>query len=343
MLKVSLSGTGKEIGERRATELRSSIYLLIEHLLYHHNFCPEDCARWAERWKDEAEKNFPDLMEEIKSLGRTLNIDEDIIFAFNFRAWNALILHPSHYLSCYNIGFLDPNEGPILGGVVEDFPPFYILEEVRPAKGYPFYSITLAGTVWSVRGLNSQGLAAGQVSAFPGIVIKKGKFYFGTEDYARGYFLLRNVLQYCKDAKEAIDVFRRYSVIGNFMFADRMGKIAVVEKAGTLTGIHFCKDRFITGGGHYLDRNLVAKLSLKGIIHTPDNMSVRRQQSVSFKAEKNSPSLRLMKKILLAHREEDGRFCNDIVQAATIAIPLKKQFYVAGPFPCQNRFKVFSL
>ncbi|MCM8762032.1 MAG: C45 family peptidase [Candidatus Omnitrophica bacterium] len=341
MLRVFLSGNSKDIGVKRAEELRSTILLVLEHFLYHHTFGPEKCIKWAKRWKKQTEEMFPSLLEEIKFLSKALNIDEEIIFAFNFRAWNALYSHPSH-LACYNIGFFDATEGPLLGGVLEDGPPFYILEEIEPSSGYKHYSVALAGTVWAVRGLNSEGLAVGQVSAFPGMEVRKTDFHFGTEDYARSYFIMRYILQYCKDIKEAIDVFKRYPALGNFMMADNRD-IAVVEKAGNLTGIRFCKDKYIIAGGHYLDSNLVTYLSGKGIIHIPDAMSVRRQQAVSFSVEKERPSLKLMKKILLSHSEEEGRFCNDIIQATTIAIPVKKQFYVAGPFPCHNMFKVLRL
>ena len=342
MLKIFLSGTGEDIGRKRATELKSTILLALEHLLYHHTFGPEKCVEWAKRWKKQTEDEFPSLLEEIKSSGKTLNIDENIIFAFNFRAWNALYSHPSH-LACYNIGFFDEKEGPLLGGVLEDYPPFYILEKIEPSDGYKHYSIGLAGTVWAVRGMNSEGLAVGQVSAFPGMQVRKTDFYFGTEDYARSYFIMRYVLQYCKDIKEAIDIFKKHRATGNFMLADSKGNIAVVEKAGALTGIRFCKEKFIIAGGHYLDNNLVADLAGEGIVHIPDAMSVKRQQAVSFSVEKNKPSLPLMKKILLSHGEEEGRFCNDIIQATTIAIPFKKQFYVAGSFPCKNKFEVLNL
>ena len=104
---------------------------------------------WGRQWQADVAAKFPALMAEITAESKELGLDKDLVFAFNYRSWNAMTRHPSHPLACYNIFFRDKARGPLLGGVVEDNPPFYVLEEIHPRQGIAHFTVALAGTCWT--------------------------------------------------------------------------------------------------------------------------------------------------------------------------------------------------
>ncbi|MCL5674442.1 MAG: C45 family peptidase [Candidatus Omnitrophica bacterium] len=339
MFEIELKGTSEKIGEQRGNLLKPVITIFMEYLMKNSNFGFSECIDWALNWKNKIYESFPELAKEIKSSAKISGIEENLLFAYNFRAWNALCKHPSHP-DCYNIGFSDKNTGPLHGGILEDGIS-YIIEKITPQDGFEHISISLPGTVWCVRGMNERGLTCGQVSAFPGLYTGESDFIFGTQDYARSYFILRHIMQYCENVEEAIRIFKKFSGMGTFMFADKNDKIAVVEKAGELTGVRFCENDYIISGGHYLCKDLLLKLSGKNIYHIPAEGHIKRHYAIFRLVKENATSLKLMKKILTSCKEEEGQFCNDITQCATIGIPKSGQFLVAGHVPCRSEFKSF--
>lgn len=340
-VRIVLKGSPEEIGCQRAKALRSSILLSMEHLMVGHGRETSACVAWGRKWQADVKARFPALMEEIVAGSRELGVEKDLLFAYNYRAWNAATSHPSHPLACYNIFFRDKNRGPLLGGVVEDSPPFYVLEEIHPLQGIPHYTVTLAGTSWAIRGLNAAGLAVGQVSAFPGEYCRAGSTYqWGTQDYSRGYFILRTALQTLSTAREAAAFCRKHDALGTFMFADRKGDAFVVEKAGRLDAVRTCPGNVMVSGGHYSEP-LVRALLREGVLHVPLAGSLLRQQVVLRKARKQAPSLELMRSILAAHDEEEGAFCNYNNQTTTIAMPKSGKLLVSGYLSCKSGFKEY--
>lgn len=341
MLEIELKGSSEKIGEQRGNLLKSIITISMEYLMKNSRFGFSECMDWAVNWQKRVYESFPVLAREIKSSAKVLGIEENLLFAYNFRAWNALSPHPSHP-GCYNIGFLDKNIGALHGGILEDGIS-YIVEKITPNDGFRHISISLPGTVWCVRGMNEKGLTCGQVSAFPGLPTRESDFIFGTQDYARSYFILRHIMQYCENVDEAIKVFKKFSGMGTFMFADKNDKIAVVEKAGELTGIRFCENDYIISGGHYMCKSLLLELFEKNIYHVPDKGHIERDYIISKLVKEKGVSLNLMKKILTSRKEKEGKFCNDLTQCATIGLPKSRQFLVAGHVPCPDEFKLLLL
>ncbi len=338
VVKVVLKGTPAEIGRQRVRELRSTIHLAMDHLMTGHGPDVPACLEWGCRWQPDVQAKFPHLMEEIVAESRELGIGTDLGFAFNYRAWNAVNPHPSHPLACYNILFRDSVRGPLLGGVVEDGYPYYVMEEIHPKGGIPHFAVTLAGTCWAVRGFNAEGLAVGQVSAFPGEYFRADSTYrWGTQDYSRGYFILRTALQTLSTAREASEFCSQHDAMGTFMFADRKGEAFVVEKAGRLGLIRKCEGSVAVSGGHYSEP-LIRSLLDVGVAHAPYPNSLARQQSVFRKTAGRAPDLELMKTMLTSHENGEGWFCIDITQMTTIAIPQAGKFLVAGYVPCTSGF-----
>jgi len=342
-VKIMLKGSPEEIGRQRAKELRSSILFSMQHLMIGHGRETAQCVAWGRKWKADVAKKFPVLMAEIEAESGELGLDGDLVFAYNYRSWNAMTRHSSHPLACYNIFFLDRVRGPLLGGVVEDGPPFYLVEEIRPEKGIAHFSVTLAGTCWTVRGFNAEGLAVGQVSAFPGDYCREGAIYrWGTEDYSRGYYILRTALQTMATAREAAAFCAKHDALGTFMFVDKKGEAIVVEKAGRLTAVRTCKKDVMVSGGHYCE-DLVRELLKEGVVPLPPAASLVRQRAVFRMTAKQKPTLSLMKRILTSHREEEGTFCSDGNQMITIGVPAEGKFLVAGYIPCKSGFTEYTL
>jgi len=344
MYEVRIGGSPKEMGRARARKLRSSILLGMEHWLLEHRdrWGEKERRKWGRRSAKDMESMAPELLDEIAAMAEELGVEEEDLLAFNFRAWNALSPHPSH-MSCYNVAFRDPRRGILLGGVVEDNVPFYVLECVRPRKGYAFCSVNWAGMVWAIRGMNSRGLAVGQVSAFPGQPLRRDlEVPFGTDDYARAYFALRSALQYSATVREAIEVMNSFPCTSNFMFADSRGDFAVLEKVKNHYSIlrSSRRDGLLIGGGHFSDEGLLRTLIGEGFYPATAEASVARARWVEEFVIKNSSrlSLDVMKEMLTSHSPH-GNFCNDFSQAATIGVPEKKEFWVAGYRACRAGFR----
>lgn len=348
MVEVRLSGGPEEIGRQRARELRSAILLALEHFSSGHEgqWGPEEFRAWGRRWQPEIDRDWPWLGAEIRAAAAELAVPEEVLFAFNFRGWNALAPHPSH-MACYNIAWRDAQAGVVMGGVVEDGPPFYILEKVRPSQGLAFLSVTWAGMVWAVRGMNAAGLSVGQVSAFPGIPRhSRTPPGFGTEDYARGYFALRAALQEASSARQAADIVGRFQCMSTFMFADATGDALVLEMAVRHQGLRRSDrpDGLLIGGGHFLTPGVLHALVDDGLNPTcPEGHAARQRWVEEFVGQRaDRLTVETMKELLTDHGGP-APLCNDSTQALTVAVPAQGELWVGGYRACQSGFRRYRL
>ena len=349
MLHVCLSGTPVEIGRQRAEKLESSIRLSMEHLLLAHanEFGVKERRAWGRETAKDFERYFPEYVEETKAAAAALEINEDDMLAYNFRVWNALLPHSSHH--CYNIGWMSPKDGPIVGGVLEDFPPFYLLEEVHPAKGNAYYTVPLAGTTHAVRGMNEKGLALGSASAFVGTPFKDNpKLKFSTRDYSRAYQVMRKVLQECDTVAEAITLIRQIPCCNTFMLADPSGELVFAGKLVDRMEIRRSsrEHRLLIGGSHFLDADLITGLMRDGIHPADARASLERHWQITeyVRRHKKDMGVERMKKMLQTHGGKDIlTFCHDGLQCATVAVPRKGEFWVAGYRPCRAGFKRYDM
>jgi len=339
LVEITLTGSRSQIGFSRGAQLKYAIQLAVEHYVYYHThqYSVDDAREYGLRMAEDMQQRCPAVLEEITHTAKGADIPEDIMFAYAFRCWNALMEHPAT-LACFNLSCIDPGRGPIMAGVLEDGPPFYMLEKVIPEKGHPFHAVTWAGMDWAVRCMNAEGLAIGQASAFAGTRFSEGSGGFPFDLYARGFYAERWAIQNAATVDEAIDIMRDFDCASTFMLADRSGKVAVLEACGRLHAIREPDETGVLTGGVFLSPNWSSPLIDEGIAHDWEE-GVRKSKRVSadlHNAQGHS-TMDWMAEYLQTE-VEDGGWCHDGLQAATIACPANGEFWVSGYRPCAHGF-----
>jgi len=342
MVNIVLSGPPKELGMQRGKTLKYAIQLSFEQMSKGHvcQYTWKQAREYGAKAGDDLDARCPDMYREIIGTADGAGIPVEDFLPFAFRCWNALADHPAT-LACYNFSCLDP-AGPLLAGVLEDYPPFYLLETVRPERGIPFYAVTWAGMAWAVRCMNKAGLAIGQASAFSGTRFRKGQGRFPFELYARAYYAQRRAIQTCDNIADAIEVIRSFDCSSVFMLADKTGRVATLEACGNLHAIRNPDEQGLMTGGTFESPELVKSLLDEGIAHDWE-AGVRRAQRTmaSLSRAEGKTSLEWVKQYLQTE-EHHGGWCHDRCQSATIACPATGDFFVSGYRPCSSGFAHYS-
>ena len=340
MVNVELNGAPAQLGLARGRQLKAAIQLGVGHYIHGHRkqWRQSEAPAFGARMAEDLGRRCPALLEEILHTGEGAEIPQADFLAFAFRCWNALTDHPAT-LACYNLGCVDPGRGPLLAGVLEDSPPFYLLETVRPAQGHAFHAVTWAGMAWAVRGMNAAGLAIGQCSAFAGTRFAPGRLAFPFDLYARGYYAQRWALQQADNVADAIEIIRGFGCASTYMLADQAGNCATLEVCGDLHAVRKPDADGLLTGGPYITPALIKALIDEGVAHDWE-MWVRLSRQVidKMRSAQGKTSLEWMADYL-ATDKEDGGWCHDGLQAATVACPATGEFWVSGYRPCSSGFQ----
>ncbi|MDD5705910.1 MAG: hypothetical protein PHR35_08290 [Kiritimatiellae bacterium] len=338
--EISLTGTPAQIGLERGRQLKIAIQLSVAHYVHGntHQWQLREAHAFGGRMAKDLGRRCPDLLEEILHTGQGAGLSEGDTLAFAFRCWNALSDHPAT-LACYNIACRDPQRGTIVAGVLEDSPPFYILETVQPAKGIPFHAVTWTGMSWAVRGMNAAGLAVGQASSFAGTRFAKGANAFPFDLYARGYYGQRWALQNCDNVRDAARIIRGFDCTSTYMLADKTGACVALESCGQLHALRKPNAAGNLTGGIFESPVLIKALVDEGIAHDWE-WGVRLAKKVMTKLEsaRGKTTMEWMARYLRAEQTAGG-WCHDGLQAATIACPATGEFWVSGYRPCVSGFR----
>ena len=343
MVEITLQGAPTQIGLERGQQLKYAIQLAAEHFGpgHAHQYTRRQAYAYGRRLAKDMQERCPALMEEIHATGKGAEIAEDDFLAYAFRCWNALVDHPAT-LACYNLAAHDPNRGPIIAGVLEDLPPFYLLETVRPKKGYAFHGITWAGMAWAVRGMNQAGLAIGQASSFAGTRFRAGAHRFPFDLYARAFYAQRWAIQNADNVADAVEIIRGFDCTSTFMLGDRSGKSVTLEVCGKLHALREPDKLGVMTGGVFESPQLIKALLEEGIAHDwEQGLRTAQRVAAKLRGAQRKTTMEWMEKYLRTEQAAGG-WCHDGLQAATIACPATGEFWVGGFRPCVSGFKEYS-
>lgn len=344
MVEINLKGSPAQIGLGRGRQLKYAIQLAAEHWGpgHAHPYSRKEAHAYGRRMAKDMEKRCPALMEEIVATGKGAEMNEDDFLAYAFRCWNALVNHPAT-LACYNLAARDPKRGPIIAGVLEDTPPFYLLETVRSSRGLPFYGVTWAGMAWAARSINRAGLALGQASSFAGTRFGPGTHRFPFDLYARVFYATRWAIQHATTVEEAIEIIRGFECASVIMLADKSGKVIILETCGRLHALREPDELGVLAGGAFLSPRLIKELIDEGVAHDWEQAVRCHKQSVArLRGAKGRTTLEWMAKHLQTESTAGG-WCHDGCQSATVACPNTGEFWVSGYRPCVHGFKKFHI
>lgn len=340
MVSITLAGTPAEIGLSRGRQLQAAIQLSVEHYVYGHThqWSLKQAHAFGRRVAKDLGKRCPALLEEILHTGQGAGLSEGDTLAFAFRCWNALSDHPAT-LACFNIACRDPKRGMIIAGVLEDSPPFYMMETVRPDRGIPFHGVTWSGMSWAGRGMNQAGLAVGQASSFAGTRFGKGTHAFPFELYARGYYGQRWALQTTDNVKDAAEVIRSFDCTSSFMLADKTGACVTLEACGKLHAIREPDAAGHMTAGTFESPDLMKSLIDEGIAHDWEGgVRLAKKVMAKLKAAQGKTTMEWMARYLQTE-QTDGGWCHEGLQAASVACPATGEFWVSGYRPCVSGFR----
>lgn len=173
----------------------------------------------------------PELVDEMRGIGNGAGIGFETAFYLSCAA--ALGYARDDTDSCTNFAAVTTDRGPMLGktedpgaDVGPDFASNYVVQKVKPDRGYRYLAITRKYNIWTSTGMNEHGLAIGQSS---------GPLRQGDQDGSGINYLLlmRPVMERCRTVEEGVELLGSLKMAGKaflFMLADAEGGMAAVEK-----------------------------------------------------------------------------------------------------------------
>jgi hypothetical protein len=340
MVELQFTGSHADIGRQRGEQLKYVIQMSLEHWVREHThlFTQEDAHAYGRGMAEDMSRRWPEIIDEVLSTGKAAGISDDDMYAYVFRCWNALSkTHPAT-LACYNMACNDPERGAIIAGVLEDSPPYYLLETIIPHHGIPSYIVTWAGMPYAVRGMNKAGVAIGQASSFAGTRFRPGTHDFSFALYARGFFAERKALQYATTIDEAVDIILGFECASVFMIADPSGRVVALEPCGALHAMRHPDERGVLTGGTFESPELIKALIDEGIAHDWEG-GMRTAKKVAARLhDAHGHSTMEWMAAYLQEEQSEGGWCHDGLQSATIACPATGDFWVSGYRPCVSGF-----
>jgi hypothetical protein len=345
MTTIELKGSHAQIGRQRGAQLKYAIQMSIEHWVMGHTYqyALKTAYAYGRRMAKDMLRRWPDILEEVYATAQAADIPEDVMLANVFRCWNALSKDHPATLACYNMACRDPRRGLIVAGVLEDSPPYYLTEIVKPAQGIPFIMVTWAGMPYAVRSMNKAGLTIGQASAFAGSRFRPGSSDFSFALYARGFFAERRAIQHAKTVDEAADIIRSFECASVFMIADKTGKVVALEPCGQLCALREPDADGLLTGGTFESPELMKSLIDEGIAHDWEGgMRMAKRVKARLRAAKGKTTMEWMARYL-QQESADGGWCHDGCQGATIACPATGEFWVSGYRPCVSGFRKYQM
>ena len=150
------------------------------------------------------DKNFPDLVKEMRGIAHGAKVDFWDIVLWNYR--RVLAAYPA---GCTNFALRKTQVGPVLCGTVDGGPHRYMpyplfIQRFKPSKDYRVLASVLPGTIWVEKAINEHGLACGNSGISTTDVQPRGLPFHTTS---------RQALLNCRTVEEAVRFFGSISQI----------------------------------------------------------------------------------------------------------------------------------
>lgn len=251
MFFVEASGTPYEIGCRVGAATKLAIGAALD--LVGRRFRHWDAAKFEQarrRHMAYTETHLPSLAEELRGVADGSGFSFQWIYLVNcYASLRAAAA------GCSNIIFTETPDGPLLGKANDrpaTEPKLEGLCLVRPKGGMALLAVSWPGTVWFSQGINEAGLALGASSCSATLPAPDAFFNVHLQG--------RYVLSRCETTAQAIALMKTITASAagaNWALVDAAGDAAVVEQAGTLTGVRRPEGKRLWCTNHALTPELV--------------------------------------------------------------------------------------
>ena len=270
------------------------------------------------------EKHYPEIIMEIQSLAKGLNIDEKILFALFFSMY-AIV--PSAHCSC----IAAHDEENVFLGRNSDF--YIHMENLNSHFIYDDYYGNSTAFLELEDGRNKTGLAIGFTSVFP----------HNPKPGLNSGLILRLLLEKADSVKSALDILTSIPIASSqtYMLADKSGHIAYVECSSEHMEVMEYKE-----SRHYListNRFILPGMQPYSITVDDDwNAEARHEAIETVLSEHSEWNLSVMKEALVSASSYDTATGHDTVWSV-IEDMSAGQTYLCEGNPSENSYSKTEL
>jgi predicted choloylglycine hydrolase len=342
MLKITLVGNPYERGLKQGSVFsKELISLSKEYPTWLGDVSTDLVDKIRNKMVDYLDKNFPEMISELKGISEGSGLHFDLICTINF------VSAISALNGCTNLVILSTEAGPLLAktsDIGNDFK-YYSIQKVIPTDGQQYLAISWAGSLWAEVGINSSGLVAGQSSG----PTQKGQSGFGIPTLQYPRFILEK----CTSVEDAIEFCKITPMAGkglSIALVDKFGKSAIVEKSGTAFAVRFPAqqvDKNRNGSSTngvfctniFLEKEMqgFGELSLAGVPSLEENSKLRLENVNSFLTDNPKPSIQKIEKLLFTPLQQGGlcqlKYEPLITHYAYVLSPIKNKMSIYEGIP----------
>jgi len=339
------AGKPFEIGEQCGRAFGPWIEASIAGLCPQHGHfaTPQQVDERTTKTVEEHRRYFPEYIQELEGIAKGSGLRFLDVACLALRVYHRFDpARPECEEHCYVVGVEDAQEGPVLGGVLEDFAFFSTIQKIKPTYGYKLIQLVWPGTHWT-RGINEHGLCITGASAEAGKLKPGGKGFKPKGD--RMIPLSYMMLLKCRTVKEAIAFAEPFEMVGNQGLADATGEMVLLECVKGYRAVRRPEDRMMIATSFFKTPDMLKALKDAGHDHEwainffGGGAGKERYQIVErlLKAsEGKSPEARL-KEVFTCHEGSAMAVpCSSGNVNSAIFYPRRKTCLAAGRFACSS-------
>lgn len=339
----TVRGTHYEMGLEQGRLFRHVIQANVHTWVMRHAFLFSDAQMdaFVEESRRSDEALAPWVFKELQGIAEGSGVALPWIQRLHWRLWNKLPAPPPAGTACTAIGLIAADEGPVVGGTLDDPRDSYVLIRRIPRDGIPHLMIHWAGTVWGHNGVNEAGLAIASAS----VGWFEPKLPMPKEVYGLPGTTSRQLLETCATVSEGLAFLRRARTFGSLVLADASGAMSAVQTYGPCLAVEEPKDGMIFLTNHICMPALVAEGARHGCRPGITDYSRTRYEVLEKYRKQTGRSLAVMEELCRSHEGHPHSICNDGTVMASFAAPRKERghMHIADRPPCRNPFMMYSI
>ena len=348
------SGTAFEIGKQMGRAYGPLIEAAMSGLLpqHAHHASINDRDALTEKVIEQHRAHFPEIIEELEGVAEGSGLRFLDVACYAFRVYHRFDPGRPEVVSehnCYVVGVQDKDEGPVLGGVLEDFPFFRTVHKIHPVDGYRMLAVTWPGTHWA-SGMNEHGLAITGASAEagklkPGAEGLKPK---GDRVVGIGYMLLKK----CKTVADVLAFIEPFEMVGNSAFADATGEMLLLECVKGFRAIRRPEENHLIATSFFKSPEMINALEEAGydwqwaVNHFGSGAGKERYQIIEriLKETEGHDPVERIKKVFSSHEgRPEATPCSKLNVNSSIFLPRSRRCHMAARYPCSSPWEEYEV
>jgi len=354
MKVYEFSGTAFEIGKQMGKAYGALIEAAMSGLLpqHAHHASMKERDELTEKVIEEHRAHFPELVEELEGIADGSGLRFLDVACYAFRVYHRFDPSRPEVVSehnCYVVGIEDKNEGPVLGGVLEDFQFFRAVRKIHPSDGYRMVEVTWPGTHWTT-GMNEHGLSITGASAEAGKLKPgaRGLKPKGDRVVGIGYILLKK----CKTVADVLAFTEPFEMVGNSAIADATGELVLVEAVKGFRAVRRPRDGYLIASSFFKSPEMIKALEEAGydwqwaVNHFGGGAGLERYQIIEkiLKETEGQDPVERIKKVFSSHEgRPEAAPCGKLNLNSSIFVPKRKKCFMAARYPCSAPWEEYEM